>query len=116
MGTSLDMLRRAASTLHNLSRHPDNIPLFVKHEQRLLSLVMSQILDQGVAAILSNVLFHIGEEQQVLKLKRKAEKEREEKEEEAKKKEEEEEVKEEGKEKEEEEEKKKDEKSDPSEK
>jgi AT-rich interactive domain-containing protein 1 len=64
MGTSLDMLRRAASTLHNLSRHPDNIPLFVIHEQRLLSLVMSQILDQGVASILSNVLFNIGAEQQ----------------------------------------------------
>lgn len=64
MGTSLDMLRRAASTLLSLSRHPDNIPLFVKHEERLLSLVMSQILDQGVAAILSNVLFNIGVEQQ----------------------------------------------------
>lgn len=63
MGTSLDMLRRAASTLNNLSRHPDNIPLFVKHEQRFLSLVMSQILDQGVAAILSNVLFNIGDQQ-----------------------------------------------------
>ena len=59
MGTSLDMLRRAASTLFNLSRHADNIPLFVTHEQRLLSLVMSQILDQGVASILSNVLFNI---------------------------------------------------------
>ncbi len=64
MGTSLDMLRRAASTLFNLSRHQDNIPLFVTHEQRLLSLVMSQILDQGVASILSNVLFNIGNEQQ----------------------------------------------------
>ena len=61
MGTSLDMLRRAASTLFNLSRHADNIPLFVTHEQRLLSLVMSQILDQGVASILSNVLFNIAD-------------------------------------------------------
>ncbi len=60
MGTSLDMLRRAASTLSNLSRHPDNIPLFVRQEQRLLALVMSQILDQGVASILSHVLFNIG--------------------------------------------------------
>ncbi len=66
MGTSLDMLRRAASTLHNLSRHPDNISLFVKHEQRLLALVMSQILDQGVAAILSSVLFYMGQEQEEL--------------------------------------------------
>jgi len=60
MGTSLDMLRRAASTLGNLSKHPDNIPLFLRQEQRLLALVMSQILDQGVASILSNVLFNIG--------------------------------------------------------
>lgn len=60
MGTSLDMMRRAASTLSNLSRHPDNIALFMRHEQRLLDLVMSQILDQGVASILSHVLFNIG--------------------------------------------------------
>lgn len=60
MGTSLDMLRRAALTLANLSRHPDNAPLFLKQEQRLLSLVMSQILDQGVASILSSVLFNVG--------------------------------------------------------
>jgi len=60
MGTSLDMMRRAASTLSNLSRHPDNIGLFMRHEQRLLDLVMSQILDQGVASILSHVLFNIG--------------------------------------------------------
>jgi len=60
MGTSLDMLRRAASTLGNLSKHPDNIPLFVRQEQRLLGLVMSQILDQGVASILSHVLYNIG--------------------------------------------------------
>merc|ERR1712156_543080 len=60
MGTSLDMMRRAGSTLSNLSRHPDNIALFMRHEQRLLDLVMSQILDQGVASILSHVLFNIG--------------------------------------------------------
>ena len=60
MGTSLDMLRRAANTLTNLSRHKDNIPLLARQEQRLLSLVMSQILDQGVASILSHVLFNIG--------------------------------------------------------
>merc|ERR1719411_2290331 len=60
MGTSLDMMRRAASTLSNLSRHPDNIALFMRHEQRLLDMVMSQILDQGVASILSHVLYNIG--------------------------------------------------------
>uniref|UniRef100_A0A336MFS4 CSON000444 protein n=1 Tax=Culicoides sonorensis TaxID=179676 RepID=A0A336MFS4_CULSO len=57
MGTSLDMLRRAAGTLLHLSRHPDNRPLFMQQEQRLLGLVMSHILDQQVALIISRVLF-----------------------------------------------------------
>jgi len=59
MGTSLDMLRRAANTLNNLSRHADNRPIFRRQEQRLLNLVMSQILDQGVAGIVSQVIFQI---------------------------------------------------------
>lgn len=58
MGTSLDMLRRTARTLLHLSKHPDNRPLFLEQEQRLLALVMSQILDQQVAALISRVLFH----------------------------------------------------------
>ncbi|KAF4513831.1 UNVERIFIED_CONTAM: hypothetical protein B566_EDAN016692 [Ephemera danica] len=57
MGTSLDMLRRAAGTLLHLSRHRANRPLFLQQEHRLLALVMSQILDQHVAAILSRVLY-----------------------------------------------------------
>jgi hypothetical protein len=57
MGTSLDMLRRAANTLLNLAKHPDNRSLFVQHEPRLLNLVMSQILEQKVAAIVAQVLF-----------------------------------------------------------
>ncbi|XP_058809957.1 trithorax group protein osa isoform X2 [Phymastichus coffea] len=57
MGTSLDMLRRAAGTLLHLSRHPDNKALLLQHESRLLALVMSQILDQQVAAIVARVLF-----------------------------------------------------------
>jgi len=59
MGTSLDMLRRAANTLNHLARHEDNRPLLVRQEQRLLNLVMSQILDQGVASIISQVLFQV---------------------------------------------------------
>jgi len=59
MGTSLDMLRRAANTLFQLAKHPDNNSLFVRQEARLLNLVMSQILDQGVAGILSQVLFTV---------------------------------------------------------
>ena len=57
MGTSLDMLRRAATTLLNLARHPDNRALFVQHEPRLLQLVMSQILEQKVAALVAQVLY-----------------------------------------------------------
>lgn len=57
MGTSLDMLRRAAGTLLHLSKHPDNRPLFMQQEQRLLGLVMSHILDQQVALIISRVLY-----------------------------------------------------------
>lgn len=59
MGTSLDMLRRAAGTLLHLARHPDNRTLFVQHEPRLLQLVMSQILDQQVACVLARVLFQV---------------------------------------------------------
>ncbi|XP_054270546.1 trithorax group protein osa-like isoform X4 [Macrosteles quadrilineatus] len=61
MGTSLDMLRRAARTLLHLSKHPDNRPLFLQQEQRLLALVMSQILDQQVAALVSRVLYHVSD-------------------------------------------------------
>ena len=57
MGTSVDMLRRAASILLFLAEVPDNQPLFNKYQQRLLHLVVSQILDQKVAAILTDVLF-----------------------------------------------------------
>ena len=63
MGTSLDMLRRAANTLNNLSKHRENRALFLKHEQRLLNLVMSQILDQGVAGIVSQVIFQISRDE-----------------------------------------------------
>lgn len=59
MGTSLDMLRRAAGTLLHLARHPDNRSLFMQQEQRLLGLVMSHILDQQVALIISRVLFQV---------------------------------------------------------
>ncbi|CAG5128002.1 unnamed protein product [Candidula unifasciata] len=57
MGTSLDMLRRAASILLHMARVPDNHKLFVQQQNRLLNLVMSQILDQTVSNTLSEVLF-----------------------------------------------------------
>ena len=57
MGTSLDMLRRTASVLLRLAQVPENRPLFSKYEGRLLHMVVSQILDQQVAAILTDVLY-----------------------------------------------------------
>lgn len=63
MGTTLDMVRRAAATLRCLARVPDNRPLFLQLQPRLLALVMSQILDQGVAAILADVLFECSQQQ-----------------------------------------------------
>lgn len=58
MGTSLDMLRRAAKALLNMARVPENGQVFRKYEQRLLTLVMSQILDQSVARIIADALYH----------------------------------------------------------
>ncbi|XP_022248636.1 AT-rich interactive domain-containing protein 1A-like isoform X3 [Limulus polyphemus] len=57
MGTTLEKVRRAAFTLRCLSHVPENQRLFVQHQQRLLNLVMSQILDQGVASIIADVLY-----------------------------------------------------------
>lgn len=57
MGTSLDMMRRAASTILCLAKIQKNRPLFIQHQSRLLTLVMSQILDQHVAGIISEILF-----------------------------------------------------------
>ncbi|ESO84832.1 hypothetical protein LOTGIDRAFT_168320 [Lottia gigantea] len=57
MGTSLDMLRRSATILVHLARVEENRTLFVHQQSRILALVMSQILDQTVAKILSDVLF-----------------------------------------------------------
>lgn len=57
MGTSVDMLRRTATILLHLAEVPDNQALFNKYQQRLLHLVVSQILDQKVAAILTDVLY-----------------------------------------------------------
>ncbi|XP_043214317.1 trithorax group protein osa-like [Amphibalanus amphitrite] len=59
MGTSLDMLGRAANVLLSLARVPANRQVLVAREPQLLALVMSQILDQRVASVLSQVLFKI---------------------------------------------------------
>lgn len=63
MGTSLDMVRRSANTLVNLSRVPDNARVIMACENRFLNLVMSQILDTYVASQLSQVLFNVAQVQ-----------------------------------------------------
>lgn len=57
LGTTVDMIRRAAATLRNISRLTENRPLFIQFEARLLSLAMSQILDQSVAVIVADILY-----------------------------------------------------------
>ncbi|CAG5136662.1 unnamed protein product, partial [Candidula unifasciata] len=57
MGTSLDMLRRAATILLHMARVPDNRKMFIHQQSRLLNLVMSHTLDQSVSNTLSEVLF-----------------------------------------------------------
>lgn len=59
MGTSLDMVRRSANTLVHLSRVPANARALANTENRLLTLVMSQILDTYVASQLSQVLYNV---------------------------------------------------------
>ncbi|XP_014677449.1 PREDICTED: trithorax group protein osa-like, partial [Priapulus caudatus] len=62
MGTSLDMLRRAAGALACLARGSAAAaarPLLARYQPRLLHLVMSQILDQQVALLVSDVLYEV---------------------------------------------------------
>ena len=59
MGTSLDLLGRAAGLLLSLAPLPEARPALVRCEARLLALVTSQILDQRVAAQLSKVLYRV---------------------------------------------------------
>lgn len=57
MGTSLDMIRRTSATLVEMALVEDNQPILLKQQDRLLGLVMSQILDQHVAKMISDVLY-----------------------------------------------------------
>lgn len=62
MGTSLDMLRRAAAMLRHMARVPENRTLFLHHQQRLLQLVMSHILDSQISGIIADILFHCSDQ------------------------------------------------------
>lgn len=58
MGTTPGMVQRAAKTLKSLALVPENQGLFVRYQARLLSLVMSQVMDQELATIIAEVLFY----------------------------------------------------------
>jgi len=59
MGTSVDMLRRAASVVRAVAEMAADCrsSLFADHQQRLLQLSMSPTLDSAVAATIADVLF-----------------------------------------------------------
>jgi len=58
MGTSVDMLRRAASVVRAVAETADSrSSLFADHQQRLLQLSMSPTLDSAVAATIADVLY-----------------------------------------------------------
>ncbi|OTF71147.1 AT-rich interactive domain-containing 3A-like protein [Euroglyphus maynei] len=57
IGTTPDMVRRAATILRTLARYSENRSLFIQHEQRLLSLSMSQILDTSISSIIADILY-----------------------------------------------------------
>jgi len=58
MGTSIDMLRRAASVVRAIAETSDcRSTLFADHHQRLLQLSMSSTLDANVSAVITDILF-----------------------------------------------------------
>ncbi|CAJ0578245.1 unnamed protein product, partial [Mesorhabditis spiculigera] len=59
MGTSVGMLRRAASLLRQLSRAHNTSRLFAKHQNRLLQFTMSQLMDSRVAGMIADTLFAV---------------------------------------------------------
>lgn len=58
-GTSVDMLRRAASTLVCLARIRSNRALFLPFQQRVLRLAIMRILDNMVTGQLAEILFYL---------------------------------------------------------
>uniref|UniRef100_A0A1I7UY54 BAF250_C domain-containing protein n=1 Tax=Caenorhabditis tropicalis TaxID=1561998 RepID=A0A1I7UY54_9PELO len=61
MGTSVGMLRRAASMLRLLVKVPKAYKIYMKHQTRLLQFTMSQLMDSRVAGMVADTLFEIQE-------------------------------------------------------
>ena len=60
MSLSVAMLRRAASTLHYLSRVPANRTAFLPYRDRILYLSTSQYVEPSVSSILMDMLYEFG--------------------------------------------------------
>lgn len=58
-GTSVDMLRRAASTLVCLARIRSNRALFLPFQQRILRLAVLRVLDSTITNHLTEILFYL---------------------------------------------------------
>ncbi|CAD6199593.1 unnamed protein product [Caenorhabditis auriculariae] len=61
MGTSVGMLRRAASMLRMLIKVPGAYKFYIKHQHRLLQFTMSQLMDSRVAGMIADTLFEMQE-------------------------------------------------------
>ncbi|UMM13387.1 hypothetical protein L5515_001690 [Caenorhabditis briggsae] len=61
MGTSVGMLRRAASMLRLLVKVPKSYKIYLKHQTRLLQFTMSQLMDSRVAGMVADTLYEIQE-------------------------------------------------------
>ncbi|VDK63472.1 unnamed protein product [Onchocerca ochengi] len=57
MGTSVPMLRRAASILQHLCKVPACRQHLIRHQQRLLQFTMSHLMDSRVGQTITNVLY-----------------------------------------------------------
>uniref|UniRef100_A0A8C4N410 SWI/SNF-like complex subunit BAF250 C-terminal domain-containing protein n=1 Tax=Eptatretus burgeri TaxID=7764 RepID=A0A8C4N410_EPTBU len=57
---SVDMLRRAAGVLLALARLEDSQPDFALHENRLLDIAMSHILNPYISPVVADILFTLG--------------------------------------------------------
>ncbi|VDK83800.1 unnamed protein product [Litomosoides sigmodontis] len=57
MGTSVPMLRRAASILQQLCKVPTCRQHLIRHQQRLLQFTMSHLMDSRVGQTITNVLY-----------------------------------------------------------
>lgn len=61
MGTSVGMLRRAASMLRLLVKVPKAYKIYLKHQTRLLQFTMSQLMDSRVAGMVADTLYEVQE-------------------------------------------------------